>query len=51
MSNPTFTIKQEGKDFLICDEDGCVYGRYSTRKEAENVATEWDAYYSAPLIF
>jgi hypothetical protein len=41
----------EDGEYVLKDEEGHIYGRDKNKKHAEQVAEEWSAYYTAPLVF
>jgi len=51
VSAPQFTIVPIDGRHQIQDENGAVYGKYATRKEAEENVVRWNEYFDAPLVF
>lgn len=50
MTAPQLTIVPIDGGQQIQDETGAVYGKYATRKEAEENVVRWNEYFEAPLI-
>ena len=43
-------VHKDGSDYVLRDDDGMQYGKYSDKKDAQCCADDWNEYYSSPLL-